>query len=65
MSKEYTMLTKRITPKSQNEMIRIGKKIYDKNMTIAQAAVRYNVNYYTARNWLRIYKARKLIEDNN
>lgn len=51
------MLVKRISPKSKNEIRRLGKKIYDKDMTIAEAAVRYNVNYYTARNWLRIYKA--------
>lgn len=35
----------------------IGKKIYNHYYTIAEAAQLYNVNYYTARNYLREYKA--------
>ena len=51
------MLKKRISPKSKAEMRKLGKQIYNHKMTVAEAAVYYNVNFYTARNWLRFYKS--------
>lgn len=40
------------------ERLLIGKLIYEKRMTVSSAAVSFNINYYTARDYYRDYKAR-------
>jgi transposase len=42
---------------SKDEQLAIGKEIYDGFFTIGQAATKYNVNYYTARDYYRLYRA--------
>lgn len=37
-------------------MLAIGREIYDHYLTIAQAAEKYGVNYYTARDYYRMYR---------
>ena len=41
---------------SKDEQLAIGKEIYDGFFTIGQAAAKYNVNYYTARDYYRLYR---------
>ncbi len=41
---------------SKQERLVIGKQIYDGLLTVAQAAVKYSINKYTARYYLRWYK---------
>lgn len=40
-----------------NERLKIGKQIYEHKLNCYEAAVKYNINYYTAREYLRTYKA--------
>lgn len=42
---------------TKEERLAIGRRIYEGNITTAVAAETYNVNFYTARNYLREYKA--------
>ena len=42
---------------SKEERLRIGQEIYEKVYTTAGAAEHYKVNPYTARDYLRLYKA--------
>ena len=43
--------------RSKEERLEIGRRIYTGELTTAMAAKQYNVNYYTARTYLRNYKA--------
>ena len=42
---------------SEEQRLEIGRRIYAGELTTAMAAKEYNVNYYTARTYLRDYKA--------
>lgn len=42
---------------TKEERLIIGRKIYDGTMTKAEAAAKYGINIYTARDYLRVYKA--------
>lgn len=42
---------------TKEERMQIGKEIFQGEMTKAKAAVKYNINIYTARDYLRLYKA--------
>ena len=37
----------------------IGRAIYNQELTTHQAAEKYQINYYTARDYLRQYRAQK------
>ena len=41
---------------SKEEQLAIGKEIYDGRFTIGEAAIKYDVNYYTARDYYRYYR---------
>ena len=41
---------------SKEETLAIGREIYDHYLTIAQTAEKYGVNYYTARDYYRMYR---------
>ena len=41
---------------SKEEQFAIGKEIYDGHFTIGEAAIKYDVNYYTARDYYRYYR---------
>lgn len=41
---------------SKEEQLAIGKEIYDGVFTIGKAAEKYDVNYYTARDYYRYYR---------
>lgn len=43
--------------RAKEERLEIGRRIYAGELTTAMAAKEYNVNYYTARTYLRDYKA--------
>lgn len=42
---------------TREERLVIGRRIYEGNITTAAAAETYNINFYTARDYLREYKA--------
>ena len=42
---------------SREERLAIGRKIYEGKMTTSTAAEMYSINFYTARDYLREYKA--------
>ena len=42
---------------TREERLEIGRRIYQGEMTLATAATEYNINLYTARDYLRLYKA--------
>ena len=42
---------------SKEERLDIGKQIYEGEINLAGAAIVYDINIYTARNYLRLYKA--------
>ncbi|MBR2674335.1 MAG: hypothetical protein IKE52_02625 [Mogibacterium sp.] len=42
---------------SKQERLDIGRSIFQKELTVAEAAVKYDVHFYTAREYLRMYKA--------
>lgn len=42
---------------SKRQRLAIGKRIYDGEITTNIAAVEYDINYYTARDYLRLYKS--------
>lgn len=42
---------------SKEERLDIGRRIYQGEMTLASAATKYDINLYTARDYLRLYKA--------
>lgn len=42
---------------SKEERLDIGRRIYQGEMTLATAATKYDINIYTARDYLRLYKA--------
>ncbi len=42
---------------TKEERLDIGRRIYQGEMTLATAATRYGINLYTARDYLRLYKA--------
>lgn len=42
---------------SKEERLDIGRRIYQGEMTLATAATEYGINLYTARDYLRLYKA--------
>ena len=41
----------------REERLDIGRRIYEGELTVAMAAEAYGVNLYTARDYLRLYKA--------
>ena len=43
---------------NKEERLRIGREIFEKIYTTAGAAEKYGINLYTARDYLRLYKAR-------
>ncbi len=42
---------------TKEERLDIGRRIYQGEMTLATAATKYDINLYTARDYLRLYKA--------
>ena len=42
---------------TKKERLVIGRRIYEGHITTAAAAEEYNINFYTARDYLREYKA--------
>lgn len=42
---------------TKNERLEIGRKIFEKELNREEAAVKYDINPYTARDYLRLYKA--------
>jgi len=42
---------------TKEERLDIGKLVYDRELTIAEAAVRYDLNPYTVKGYLRLYRA--------
>ena len=42
---------------TKEERLEIGRKIYQSEITLAAAATHYDIDYYTARAYLRLYKA--------
>ncbi len=42
---------------TKEERLDIGRRVYQGEMTLATAATRYGINLYTARDYLRLYKA--------
>ena len=42
---------------SKEDRLEIGRKIYEGKLTLATAAVNYDINLYTARDYFRMYKA--------
>ena len=42
---------------TKEERLEIGRRIYQGEITLATAATEYDVNLYTARDYLRMYKA--------
>ena len=38
-----------------NERLEIGRHIYSHQLTINEAALKYNINNYTARDYMRYY----------
>ena len=41
----------------KEERLVIGRRIYEGELTLATAAIKYDINLYTARDYLRLYKA--------
>lgn len=41
----------------KEERLEIGRRIYQGEITLATAATEYDINLYTARDYLRLYKA--------
>ena len=50
---------------SKEETLAIGREIYDHYLTIAQATEKYGVNYYTARDYYRIYRDNLIFQQFN
>lgn len=48
---------------SLEERMEIGRKIYDKELNKEMAAIKYGINVYTARDYLRYYKAWKKAQE--
>lgn len=46
----------------RDQQIAIGKEIYDGILKIGQAAAKYNIGYYTARDYYRMYKEMNNLE---
>ena len=42
---------------TREERLEIGRRIYQGEITLAAAATHYNIDYYTVRAYLRLYKA--------
>lgn len=42
---------------NKEERLDIGRQIYERELTMAAAATKYDVSLYTARDYLRLYKA--------
>ena len=42
---------------SKEQRLEIGRRIYQGEITLATAATEYDINLYTARDYLRLYKA--------
>lgn len=47
---------------TKEERLEIGRRIYQGEMTLATAAAKYDINLYTARDYLRLYKATENLE---
>ena len=41
---------------SKEERLQIGKEIYTGQLTFTEAAVKYDINQYTARDYMRTYR---------
>lgn len=48
---------------NSEEMLRIEREIQRKELTVNEAAVKYNINFYTARSYLRLYKDKNNLPD--
>ncbi len=46
---------------TKEERLNIGRRIYEGELTLAAAAITYDINLYTARDYFRLYKASKNI----
>ena len=44
---------------TKEERLNIGRQIFEGEMTVASAAAKYDINLYTARDYLRLYKAQE------
>ena len=42
---------------NKEQRLEIGREIYDKQISIYDAAFKYQINYYTVRLYYRMYKA--------
>lgn len=43
---------------TKEERLKIGEQIYEGSLTVTEAAEKYEINQYTARDYLRMYKAK-------
>lgn len=48
---------------SRTDREEIGREIYERKYTVAAAAARYNIGFYSARSYLRLYKKTLCIAD--
>lgn len=48
---------------TKKERMEIGRRVYEKEITVRQAAVIYDVSFYTAREYFRMYKATLEVKD--
>lgn len=44
---------------TKEERLDIGRQVYEGELTLASAATKYDINLYTARDYLRLYKAQE------
>ena len=47
----------RVVKYSKEERLEIGRRIYEKEINKAEAALEYDIDMYTARDYMRLYKA--------
>lgn len=57
---------------AKEERLEIGKEVYNKEISINQAAIKYNINPYTVRDYMREYREinnlkvmKKIAKENN
>ena len=41
---------------TEEERIAIGREIYTHEISIYEASIKYKINYYTARDYMRLYR---------
>lgn len=42
---------------TKNERLKIGKEVYEKELTPYEASIIYDISIHTAKNYYRLYKA--------